>query len=438
MRLNHNMDIINGGHILYSYEQQDHYKDNLLTFIIDGIMHNQTTIVIENQDTITHIREKLASRLSPEEILHVHFINNFTYYQLYGEFCCESSLKFFSEFLEPIKEYNRKIRTWAHVEWKDQENIVEKLIHHEHASDKLLEGTGLICVCAYDGNHLPASLLTSLLTHHEFLMTDQKLVRSTLYKNDEKSTIFPSISAQSNLHSEMDLYKRKLDFIHVVSHEVRNPLTVIKAYASLVLAREEGLSQDSLKKIESINDYTDIIDFEISQIIYTETLLSNSFTLEEESFNPLTVINEVLKIMEVKAESQHITLIPSINNLPRNVRIKNSKVGLRLIISNLINNAIKYSEEQSKIYLDVQILDHQLCIQIKDQGLGMTENQLSNIIENNPSFINSKKGSGVYIVKRLIEMSNGEISYSSEYGKGTEVTIKLPLNSPVNQVAVEN
>ncbi|WP_218197384.1 hypothetical protein, partial [Pseudomonas sp. 2995-1] len=104
----------------------------------------QTIIIIENQPNTLLIRELLASSLSPEETLHVHFINNFSYYQMYGEFCCESTLSYFSEFIEPFQKQNRQIRTWAHVEWEDQKDILPKLIHHEHASDHLLKGTGLI------------------------------------------------------------------------------------------------------------------------------------------------------------------------------------------------------------------------------------------------------------------------------------------------------
>ncbi|WP_178075432.1 MEDS domain-containing protein, partial [Pseudomonas sp. 2822-17] len=83
-----------------------------------------------------------------------------------------STLSYFSEFIEPFQKQNRQIRTWAHVEWEDQKDILPKLIHHEHASDHLLKGTGLICVCAYNGDKITANLLTSLMSHHEFFMTD--------------------------------------------------------------------------------------------------------------------------------------------------------------------------------------------------------------------------------------------------------------------------
>lgn len=153
---------------------------------------------------------------------------------------------------------------------------------YEVIADSNVYGMGLLSVCAYDAKSVPASLLMKLMRSHEYLMTDNELIRSNLYKNTDETVIFPSLSVQSEMQSEMDLYKQKLDFVHVVSHEVRNPLTIIKAYASMVLKSESHLSPGSIEKMKSIADCVDIIDNEISYIIYTEQMLSNDLLWNKE------------------------------------------------------------------------------------------------------------------------------------------------------------
>ncbi|WP_129076978.1 hypothetical protein [Anaerobacillus alkaliphilus] len=79
-------------------------------------------------------------------------------------------------------------------------------------------------VCCYDGNEVPASVQTDMMKSNPYLMTDTSLVKSSLYNHPAHT----SLSAQKNVEIELDFYRQKLDFIHVVAHEVRNPLTVIK------------------------------------------------------------------------------------------------------------------------------------------------------------------------------------------------------------------
>ncbi|MBU9714002.1 ATP-binding protein [Evansella tamaricis] len=429
MRLNNNIDVSNGGHILYSYENDENYLNNAISYIIDGIEHDQEVIVIDNLKTIHLLQKKLSFLASSAKLERVHYIDNFTYYQKYGDFCCESTLSYFSEYIEPFQKSHRQIRTWARVQWKEEADIHSKLIHFEHLADHLLTNISLLCVCAYNGNTLPASLLTSLMTHHEYLMTDEGFPRSTLYQNSEKNVVFPSISKQHELQSEVDLYKRKLDFIHVVSHEVRNPLTVIKAYASLILSKEPGMSQETYEQIYSIHDYIDVIDHEISHIIHTEQMLSSETLWEKENFDAVPILRSVLEFMEVKARTQNVTLISDMKGLPYTFRIINNKIGLRLILSNLLSNAIKYSEEQSEIRFTASQKNKRICFTIKDHGVGMTKDQLSKLFQKYGKTNQDKEGQGIglYMVKKLVDHSNGNISIKSEHRIGTEITVTLPV-----------
>ncbi|WP_078427956.1 hypothetical protein [Alkalihalobacterium alkalinitrilicum] len=83
---------------------------------------------------------------------------------------------------------------------------------------------GFVTVCCYNGNKVPAYIFTEMMRSHPYLMTDKELVKSVLY-NQTEETVFPSLATQRKIESDLDFYKQKLEFIHVVAHEVRNPLT---------------------------------------------------------------------------------------------------------------------------------------------------------------------------------------------------------------------
>jgi signal transduction histidine kinase len=347
---------------------------------------------------------------------------------MYGDFHTQSIIHHFQEIIDPFFNDNIPIRTWAHVEWSAQSDINHKLKEFEDSADCTVNEAGLVSVCAYPADSLTVSLYMNLMRNHEYLMTDKELIRSNLYKHSKKSVIFPSLSVQSKLQSEIDLYKQKLDFVHVVSHEVRNPLTVIRAYCSVIMEQESGLNEENLVRIRDIRDYVDVIDHEMNHIIQTEQMLSKDLLWKKEIVDPLPVIWDVIDFMSIKARTQHQTLQETLN-LNGSEKILANKIGLKLVLSNLLSNAIKYSEEQSIIAFAVFSNHDTLIIKVKDQGIGMSNAQINELFEKYGKVNPDKSGSGIglYMVKKLVDQFNGFIHIDSQLGKGTDITVELPL-----------
>src|SRR5207253_10403660 len=109
------------------------------------------------------------------------------FYGLYGDFNCERIVKHFSKIVKPFQDQHIPIRTWAHVEWKEQEDTFSKLVNFENVADQSVSSAGTISVCAYDGQQISASLQNHLLRNHE-------LVKSNFYK--KRTDIIPSLSVQ--------------------------------------------------------------------------------------------------------------------------------------------------------------------------------------------------------------------------------------------------
>lgn len=428
MQLTKKLQVSNGGHILYFYDDLPHYINNALSYIVTGLEQEHHILFIDSKERTHLIEEKLKQVLSDEQRMKVHFYDSCVFYALHGDFHCQSIVNHFGDILKPFLESQISVRTWAHVEWKEQDGIVDVLEEYEFIADSSVNGMGLISVCAYDAKSVPASLLTKLMRSHEYLMTDDELIRSNLYKNTDETVIFPSLSVQSEMQSEMDLYKQKLDFVHVVSHEVRNPLTVIKAYASMVLKSEAQLGLGSIDKMKSIADYVDIIDNEISYIIYTEQMLSNELLWNKEIIQLLPNIQEVINFMSIKARTQEIQLVYSLD-LKGNEKLLNNSIGFKLILSNLLSNAIKYSHEQSKVLFTAAGNEKNVVMKIKDHGVGMHEHQMQNLFQKYGKINQEKSGQGIglYMVKKLLDHFEGTIRIQSTYNQGTEVYVELPL-----------
>ncbi len=432
VKLNEIIELTNGAHILYVYEDLECYANNATSFIISGIELEHQLLIIDNHDRCILIKEKLESVLSKQELTMVHCIDSFEFYRMYGDFHTESIVHHFQEIVEPFLKKDIPIRTWAHVDWKEQEDIACKLKEFEDRADYSVNKAGLVSVCAYNANTLTVPLQMNMMRNHEYFMTDKEFVRSNLYEHSKKSVVFPSLSIQRNMQTEMDLYKQKLDFIHVISHEVRNPLTVIKAYCSIILDQPSELSEENLMKIGDIRNYVDVIDHEMKHIIQTEQMLSNDLLWRKEVVDLLPVIREVYDFMTIKAQTQNQKLQITLN-LQGNEQLIANKIGLKLVLSNLLSNAIKYSDEQSLISFTISTEMDTIVLKVVDQGIGMSKEQITKLFKKYGKLNPEKSGAGIglYMVKKLVDHFEGMIEINSQVGQGTEVTVTLPAARPI-------
>jgi signal transduction histidine kinase len=261
---------------------------------------------------------------------------------------------------------------------------------------------------------------------HQYMMTDEDLVLSNLYRSHQQHTVFPSLSKQTELETEMDFYKQKLDFVHVVSHEVRNPLTVIQAYAQIV--KGHVTDAGDREKLEAICDYVKLIDNEITHIINTEHMLSTDLLWRKKLVLPKVLLAEVIEFMKVKARTQNIELQYELSLSGKEVLLSNT-VGFKLIVSNLLSNAIKYSEEGMRVRLHAEHCGEELWITVADQGIGMSEEQQKKLFQKYEKLNEEKGGQGIglFMVKKLIDHFDGTIEVKSEMEQGTCVVVKLPL-----------
>ena len=419
-----------GAHILYFHSNQESYLQNAISFIRKGIELEQVVLFIETSANYERIRAQLAEEWN-ERVLgaFLHHIDRDEFYRTYEDFHYDRVLDNLDELVSPYVAQRHDVRLWGHVDWKDGRDIVKKLHEYECKADLALDELGYLTVCAYDALTVPAAIQNELLKSHEYLMTDESLVLSNLYRRKRNAGLmFPTLSAQAELETEMDLYKQKLDFVHVVSHEVRNPLTVIKAYARLV--RENVIGSRDRDRLQAIVDYVDLIDNEISHIINTEEMLSSETLWHRRLISPLPLMKEAIDIMGIKARTQNIDFVPNIAMTGRETMLANA-IGFKLIVSNLASNAIKYSNEGGTVECRARCERGRLIVDIRDEGIGMTEEQVARLFRKYEKMNDERGGQGIglFMVKKLLDHFEGGIEVASAPGVGTTVTVSFPLRS---------
>ena len=235
------------------------------------------------------------------------------------------------------------------------------------------------------------------------------------------------MEVSNSLMKEIELNQLKSRFVSMASHEFRTPLSAVQLSASLIekYVQKEDTS-NILKHTYKIKNSVQLLNSILSDFLNLERLESGKIAVNKESVNLVSLAEEITEEMQlICKKNQHIlyqhTGSTGMFLLDSNL-IKNA-------IINLISNAIKYSGEDSFIQFMTEIEDDSCTIMVSDNGIGIPKEEQIHLFEaffraNNTGNIPGT-GLGLNIVKRYISLMGGEVTFESEVGKGTTVTLKF-------------
>lgn len=247
----------------------------------------------------------------------------------------------------------------------------------------------------------------------------------------EKNTLSKAVKKLK----QMD--KQQKQFIGNVSHEFKTPITSIKAYADVMNMYNSDLSLID-NGTKSISKECDRLTTMVDKILKLSSLDKYDFEIEKNIVNIKDLIEQICSRMSGKVKKNKLTLDYQVDNL----NILADSESLRHIIINLIDNAIKYNTADGNINIRCYQHKNLLKIEVKDTGIGISEEHLSKIFEpfyRVTAHRSSKTGGaglGLALVENLVKKLKGTISVSSTLGKCTTFSIKLPLcddcDTPIN------
>jgi PAS domain S-box-containing protein len=233
------------------------------------------------------------------------------------------------------------------------------------------------------------------------------------------------------LEKERELNDMKSKFVTIASHEFRTPLATILSSASLigryVHTEEDEKRQKHVQRIKSaVNNLTEILNDFLS-IGKLEEGRMQSVPVEVDM--PACCIELMDEIKGVCKEGQQIYYQ---HEGPMEAWLDRHLV--RNVLINLLSNAIKYSESHTEIWLRTRVDEAGVHFEIQDQGIGIPENDQTNIFERFFRAHNAGNaqgtGLGLNIVKKYIDLMKGEVSFTSQLGQGTTFFVSLPNHIP--------
>lgn len=230
---------------------------------------------------------------------------------------------------------------------------------------------------------------------------------------------------------ERELNELKSKFVSIASHEFRTPLSAVLSSASLI---NQYKDKGELEKVDkhvvriksSVNHLTSILN----DFLSLGKLEEGRVEIKNEWIPLLDFIREIREELSETLKAGQDILI----DCPQEIDQINSDIRiLRNILFNLISNASKYSDVNKKIYVTFAQYDQKMKIDIRDEGIGIPEEDFKHMFDRFFRASNAGNtqgtGLGLNIVKRYVELLGGSVSFTSTYGRGSTFSVILPLNN---------
>lgn len=242
-------------------------------------------------------------------------------------------------------------------------------------------------------------------------------------KKDEMSVLTHNFNIMVN---ELDKNKiLRSDFVSNISHEFKTPLASIKGHAELI--KRSKNPEDIMEYCDNIVEAVDSLTTLTTNILKLSKL-ENHIILEPSDFRIDEQIRQAIILLADKWEAKQINLNLDLDE----VSIFCDESLFLQVWLNLISNAIKFSYEGGDINIILKKYDKEVVFTIKDNGEGMSEEVKERIFDKfyqgDTSHAKEGNGLGLALVKKILEISNCSIEVTSQEGKGTSFTVRIPLD----------
>jgi len=223
----------------------------------------------------------------------------------------------------------------------------------------------------------------------------------------------------------------RYQFLSVLSHELKAPLNAIEGYLKIMQEKQAG---------EKIEDYEQMIDRSLHRINGMRNLIMDLLDLTKIKLEKKTDKFQQIKVSEIAQNA-----IESINPYAiqkdvqiflhdnQDVEINIDPGDLEIIFNNLISNAVKYNKQNGRVDVFIDKKDNLLIIKVKDTGIGLSQNEIKNLFEeffrvkNEQTKHITGSGLGLPIVRKILDIYNGDIQVESEVEVGSTFTVTLPV-----------
>ncbi len=247
--------------------------------------------------------------------------------------------------------------------------------------------------------------------------------RIPITANDEIGQLSQSFNEMADELENSEQIKN--DFISSVSHELRTPLTAIKGWSETL---SEGYDEETFSKgMKVITGETARLEQMVEELLDFSRIQSGRLTLQMDTIDIVAELEDALLIYIDKAKKEEKTI--SYNEPQFMCAVYGDKSRLRQVFINIIDNAVKYTEPNGRIEVIVTKNEDLVVISISDTGCGIAPEDLPKVKQKFYKANRTKRGSGIglAVADEIVQMHGGHLKVESELGKGTIVTVMIPL-----------
>jgi len=268
-----------------------------------------------------------------------------------------------------------------------------------------------------------------------------KLIQQTKLKVEERNfeleRLNNEISLKNNAVANQNLELKHINnvkdkLISIISHDFRSPLSSLKGFVQLI--NENEIDHEQIKELarhlsEQVNNTSSLLD---NLLLWTKTQLKG-MAIEFATFSIAEIIEENIMLFKAQIELKELEID---NQVSCSIKICADKEMIKLILRNILSNAIKFSHKNSCITISQSESENDIAISISDTGVGMDEGTIKNLFSGSVTttlgtFREKGTGLGLVLCKDFIEMNNGKIKIDSALNTGTTITFCIPKSNMI-------
>lgn len=226
--------------------------------------------------------------------------------------------------------------------------------------------------------------------------------------------------------------RMKTEFVSIVSHQLRSPLTALKWSLNLLGSKESNLSSNEREYLEIVREGNERMIKLVNDLLNVTRIEQGRLTYSKESFDIIKLAESLVNEVKSFAEANNVEIRLSKDASP--VYVEADKQYIAMVLANLIDNAIRYISQSGKVEVYFTVDKKFVTVSVKDNGVGVPKDEQKNIFQ---KFFRSSSvmrhrtegtGLGLFLAKAFIEAHKGKIGFISKEGKGTTFWFTLPLS----------
>lgn len=242
-----------------------------------------------------------------------------------------------------------------------------------------------------------------------------------------------SVTILHDVTKERHIDQMKTDFVSSITHELRTPMTSIKGFAATLLRSPAIEPERRTRFLAIIGQEADRLLGMIEELLLISRIESGAMFLEPAEVDFEALVHRVVAALEPLIAKK--ALVMELDIHPQLPHLVGDEEKLRIIVYNLLGNAVKFTGDEGKIWVKTWADDTDLYFQVTDSGIGIPEDEKDRVFlrfyrVHRPGSAHPGTGLGLFITREIVTLHGGAIALESEEGKGASFTVRLPLQGP--------